>query len=266
MHNIKYIVLDFDGTILNSKGEISTGLINKLIDLQENGYKIILCSGRSVNGIQDVANKINIFSYGGYIIAYNGSQIYKCINGRSELLRDIEFSKEEAEAIANLVIDDAKSFVTYDEEYMSASNKIPILSRSSKVMGLKLDNNYIKKTPKILLFDDPERIEQIHGSVRERIYSYNKEINVFSSVSHIIEITPPLAEKGIALSFLCRYFKLNPSNFICFGDNGNDISMFEFCKYSVAMENAIPNVKKIATHHTLSNNDDGVLFFLKNNF
>ena len=48
-----------------------------------------------------------------------------------------------------------------------------------------------------------------------------------------------------------------------FGDGYNDLSLIEYCGYGVAMENAVDEVKERANYITLSNNDNGIAYCLK---
>jgi len=64
--------------------------------------------------------------------------------------------------------------------------------------------------------------------------------------------------KGQALAELSRSLGILPEEVMAFGDEENDISMLQYAGMGVAMENAKPNVKKIARRITLSNKMDGV--------
>ncbi|MFV0289073.1 MAG: Cof-type HAD-IIB family hydrolase [Mycoplasmatales bacterium] len=260
------MVFDFDGTILNANGEITEKLVNKLIDLQQQGYKVVLCSGRSLPGIMWVADKINLAQYHGYIVAYNGSQVYRYQNQVLEQLYQGFFTKEQVTNIAKLVVDEVQSLATYDENYMGVSKKIPILERSSKTRKVELNYNYIKETPNIVLFDTAEVVAQKYEILKEKVLNYDKTLNFFSSIPHLIEITPQNSSKGHGLKIIAQKENSDYNEFICFGDAENDLSMFEFCKYAVAMENAMEQVKVLATHHTKTNNEDVVLYFLETKF
>jgi hydroxymethylpyrimidine pyrophosphatase-like HAD family hydrolase len=52
-------------------------------------------------------------------------------------------------------------------------------------------------------------------------------------------------------------------NPLCFGDDYNDLNMFEVCETSVAMGNGIKELKDIATYITQDNDRDGVALFLQ---
>lgn len=50
------------------------------------------------------------------------------------------------------------------------------------------------------------------------------------------------------------------------GDGQNDLGMLQSAKYSVAMDNALPEVKAAANYVTETNTNDGVAKFLQQHF
>ena len=86
------------------------------------------------------------------------------------------------------------------------------------------------------------------------------------SYNQIIEIYTPETNKGNAIKFISSYFNIGLDYVIAFGDGENDVEMIDNAKFGVAMKNAVPNVKKVAKYHTLSNTDNGVSEFLKDFF
>src|SRR5699024_9410540 len=79
-----------------------------------------------------------------------------------------------------------------------------------------------------------------------------------SSARGNIEITHSDAQKGIALNTIAERLNIDMENVMAIGDNMNDISMLERVGYSVAMDNAAPEVKAIAKYQTDSNEHSGV--------
>ena len=53
------IVLDLDGTLTNSKKEITPPTRDALIEIQQNGKKVVLASGRPINGVAPLAERIH---------------------------------------------------------------------------------------------------------------------------------------------------------------------------------------------------------------
>jgi hydroxymethylpyrimidine pyrophosphatase-like HAD family hydrolase len=85
-------------------------------------------------------------------------------------------------------------------------------------------------------------------------------IDVYSNY-HWFEINNINATKKNGIKFLKTY--LNTENVSCFGDNLNDVSMFEECENSYAVENAHEDLKELADKIIGSNIDDGVAKFLE---
>ena len=71
----RLLVLDLDGTLTNSKKEISPRILRTLLHLQQNGVRLVLASGRPTYGIAPLAEQLKMKEYGGYILSYNGGEI-----------------------------------------------------------------------------------------------------------------------------------------------------------------------------------------------
>ena len=81
----KAIALDLDGTLLNSKKEISKRNKETIMKAAKAGVKIIIASGRPVPGTMKIAKQLRLQEVGGYVLSYNGGMIIDCKTG--EVLR-----------------------------------------------------------------------------------------------------------------------------------------------------------------------------------
>lgn len=79
----------------------------------------------------------------------------------------------------------------------------------------------------------------------------------------IYTLTNKDSTKGKTLKKLLEYLDIDSSSVLAFGDNYNDISMFEVVD-GVAMKNAQESLKEVAKYLTKSNEDDGVSYFIQN--
>ena len=70
-------------------------------------------------------------------------------------------------------------------------------------------------------------------------------------------------DKAASLDVLCKKLGIKQEETVAFGDGYNDLSLIEYCGYGVAMENAVDEVKERANYITLSNNDNGIAYCLK---
>lgn len=70
---IQAILLDLDGTLLNDQKMISPRTKQILLDLQANGVKVVLTSGRPKRGIDPFAEELMLHKNGGLIVSSNGA-------------------------------------------------------------------------------------------------------------------------------------------------------------------------------------------------
>ena len=87
---------------------------------------------------------------------------------------------------------------------------------------------------------------------------FQDSFQVKVSGSKWMDITHPKADKGNAIKLLQKKLNIKKEESVAFGDYLNDIEMLNAVKYSYAMENAHPEIKKNAKYQTYSNNDFGV--------
>ena len=77
------LVLDLDGTLTNSRKELTEPTRQALLEIQKMGKKVVLASGRPVNGVLPLAQKLDLHKYGSYILSFNGARITQCSTGEA---------------------------------------------------------------------------------------------------------------------------------------------------------------------------------------
>ncbi len=259
----KYIVLDMDGTMLNSKHMIDSKLKQLLIDLQNEGVKLILCSGRNINNMRAYAGELECYKHETYIVSDNGGAITRINHGKEELLKTSTIPKEKVKDIVKIVgnrTKDASSF--YGKNRYSRNLNLTTFYVWYKYghfprFGINREAN------KILFTDKPEKINKVYNEVKADLLAYDPEINVFRSVPHLIEVTPPGSLKGNALKEIFDKNGFDKNEMIAFGDGENDISMLEYAPTSIAMGNAFDTVKAVASDVCDTNDNNGIYKYLK---
>ena len=71
----KIIALDIDGTLTNSKKEVTQPTLDKIIEIQKKGHVVAIASGRPLPGIRKIADTLKLDKYEGYVLAFNGGRI-----------------------------------------------------------------------------------------------------------------------------------------------------------------------------------------------
>lgn len=256
----KLLVLDLDGTLTNSKKEITPNTLQTLTEAQEKGIKIVLASGRPTYGVAPLAEKLQLEKYEGYILSYNGGEIigwktkemmYKNLLDHAVLPYLYECAKKNQFAI-----------LTYDGEYvLTETPDDEYLIKEAKLNGMKIKkvDNFLAavKHPiaKCLIVGDPDRL----AILEKEMYEHLKDrMGVFRSEAYFLELVPKGIDKAQSLAVLLKEINMTKDEMIAIGDGFNDLSMIQFAGLGVAMANAQDIVKESADYITLSNEEDGV--------
>ena len=126
----------------------------------------------------------------------------------------------------------------------------------------KIDDGIYQDVTKIIWFNESDKLKEYEKT----LFNDLPNVNHFTSDATYLEFVSKDVSKGEALKKLCEYLKISREEVIAIGDGNNDISMIEYAKTGVAMENASELVKEKADVITTSNNDEGVLKILNEYF
>ena len=95
-------------------------------------------------------------------------------------------------------------------------------------------------------------------ALHARITAENADVTVVRSDPDLIQIMDRHVSKAAALERVAQHYGVSMQNVMAIGDAPNDIPMLDVAGVSVAMDNARPEVKRIADWVAPSNNDHGV--------
>ena len=72
---IKLIAIDIDGTLINSKHEITPFTKEVIHHVRKQGIRVVLCTGRPFLGAQRYVNELGLDLQEEYLITYNGALV-----------------------------------------------------------------------------------------------------------------------------------------------------------------------------------------------
>lgn len=271
--NIAYVAVDLDGTLLNGASRLSKKTCEVLYKVQEKGITLILCSGRSFNAMRPLAKKLRMHEYGGYLICFNGGAIYE-VNGEGihnlHLTSHVQLTKEKANTIQHILASYKGQIVRYSDQQIAfpQSSRFQHIYQHiySRIVKLELAVHPIEQPIKMVLRSKAAYIQAIFPEASQKLMEVDDSLNVFTSTKNIIEVTARDATKGIGLHRLFTFLNISKEKLLVFGDQANDITMFKYANYSVAMKNAIKELKELSYDETLSNIEDGVAIYLEQLF
>ena len=256
------LVVDVDGTLVNSKKEISEHTKAVLMEAQQRGKTVAIATGRSIAGVRHVAKNIGLPEYGGYVIASNGTTVVNCHNGKciynQEIPSDMYEPVFEAAKMADVGIlvfhDDAKELISGNgiNEYVVADAK-------ACDVAIREADHFIKELTfpinKFLLAGDPDRMKEVERIMKEK---FADRLNIFRSDPYYLEVLPKFVDKGVAVEKLMKHLDIKKAKVICVGDSYNDLPMLRCAGLGVAMGNAQEEVREASDYVTASNDEDGV--------
>jgi hydroxymethylpyrimidine pyrophosphatase-like HAD family hydrolase len=108
-----------------------------------------------------------------------------------------------------------------------------------------------------------ENHKKIRSMLREQL---GDSIYAVQSSPVFLETLAVGVSKGAGLAHALAYLNLKPENAIAFGDEENDLPMFETAGFSAAPANAKEAVRAAAVFQIPSNSEDGVAAFLEEQF
>lgn len=234
-NDIKLIALDIDGTLINSKGEISTYTKRVINEAQKKNTHIVLTTGRPFPFCTGIANQLDITSY---IITNNGAEIWK----------------DESEVIARHFMNPNRI-----EELWQIGNHYDLLT------WMVSPTELFRHSTRPKCFLEFEWLKFGFGNLNEKMMtllqhtlSRYDDLEVTSSSLTNIEINCKGVNKIVALKKVCHKLNIPLENVMAIGDNLNDLQMIKQVGYGIAVDNALVELKETARYVTTSNDEDGV--------
>ena len=232
-----------------------------------------------INATKEIRKTCNN-NLGNYIIACNGGIVLDV--STNEYIYKISFSNEEVLKIRKVFLEenvDVMMIYTDGEIIVESKNDSEVLDSGINANNEKIEGKNIEKEINknedilkllCLMIGDKNALENAIKKLNnmENIetsgicnYLYRTKDKKYESA--YIDIMKKGVSKRNAINIVADQLGIKQEEIIVMGDGKNDIPMFEGVGLSVAMENAVDEVKGKADYITASNNDDGVAKAIK---
>lgn len=274
----KAIFLDMDGTILNHYNKVSIHTKEIIDDLRNQGLFVFIATGRSADEITDVVPEG--FQVDG-IITSNGMSGY--------VGEEVVFEHSLSLELVETIIDKARENKVYYELFPYGRSQVTLKQDKQYVEDEISDpkpdsvgiNEWLSRKQaikeKISWKDNVEgtkfskfyffaRTTEHINSWKSELDFLKKEIDFTTSTStiHNVEVMVANVNKATGIKQMLKRFDLSEDDTLAIGDSNNDLPMFEFAKFTVAMKNAPDHIKEITDDITeFTCDEDGVYHYLK---
>ena len=256
--DIRLVVTDMDGTLLDDAKRIPPGLWETLAELRRRGVLFSPASGRQY---ATLAREFAEVAEGMVFIAENGTYV----------VRDgVELSSDPLEpGVAAGVVQAVRRLVAegVDVGAVVCGKRSAYVERSDEAFLAEVRKYYVEHRVvedataldddviKVALFD----FGSAAHTTAPALEPFTATLQVVVSGEHWVDVMNRTANKGAALRRLQRDLGITPAQTMVFGDYLNDLEMLDAAEWSFAMANAHPDVLARARHLAPSNNDNGVL-------
>jgi Cof subfamily protein (haloacid dehalogenase superfamily) len=267
MTRIALVVSDVDGTLLTRDKTLTDGAVRAARRLHEGGIGFTITSSRPAIGmgflIEPLAIKLPVGPFNGSsIVDPQLKPIELHLIPEAAARRSLDVLNEFGVDIwlftneAWLTRHPDGEYVPHEKRAIRADPTIvgdftPYLTAACKIVGSSSDEALLQRCEAAM--------KQALGA----------EATAVRSQSYYLDVTPPGHNKGTFVEAMARHLGISTGAVATIGDMQNDLAMFRKSGLSIAMGNATDEVKKVATHVTASNEEEGfagaIDMILKNN-
>ena len=266
-NNIKLVASDLDGTLLNREGQIGPKTKEVLTLMHEKGVLFVPCTGRAYVETPDYFKKNSHLKY---LVTSNGALIS---DSEGQPIQTLGLSMEKAREVMEKCAP-VSSYWTVDVDGVLYSSEA--LNDDRDLIGETEER--IQEYRKTRIFGyDTDFLNSSTGSVRKLHFmvknaEHKKEVlNALKDVKDImitwsghsnVEVQHPLCKKGNAIEVIMQKENITSLESVGFGDNTNDLSLFEAVGLKVAVENASLDLKEASDDIAETNQKEGVALYI----
>jgi Cof subfamily protein (haloacid dehalogenase superfamily) len=252
---ISALVSDVDGTLVSDDKTLTARTKSAVAALRASGINFSIISSRPPRGLRTLIDSLAITTpvagFNGGVIATSDLSVITAHPVSPEIAR---------RAVDMLDVRQVQVWVFSGLDWLLRDHHGPYVRLEEHTVGFRPTvvedfGHVLDAATKIVGVS--QDFELLAHCERELQTTLADQATVVRSQSYYLDITHPLANKGVALSDLARLLAVPLAEIAVIGDGGNDVAMFERSGLSIAMGNASPEVQRAADFVTNSNREDG---------
>jgi len=266
---IRLIAMDIDGTLLDSRSQLSAGNAEAIAEAAARGIEIMIVTGRRFNSAKLIAEELPcevefIVSNGALVKSKSGETHLRSLLP-TDTARRVLHATEEFRPMSGVIFDrPAENQVIFERIDWDGPFVGPYLRRHRNQVA------EVMPLANCLNGEDPVEVMFIGEYARIRAAKQRLEVLEFRSDYTLalteyeqrgfsmLDVLCQGVTKGAALEEWARRRGIPRENVMAIGDNWNDREMLEYAGLPVVMGNGIPELMSLGWATTLSNDESGV--------
>lgn len=270
---IRLVALDLDGTLLNSRSEVSPRNQAALAAAHEQGIEVVVVTGRRFHSalkfVRQIAGNPTVISSNGARIGFASGEVAH----RDFLPRDL----------ARQVIAAAGKFTPFAVAIFDIDGPGQLLMQQDAHPDgplswyLRTSPEYLHRTACLATAIDRDPIHVTFGGKPEFIEPVQSLLSALpiapklqltwtrylTRQTSLLDVMNLGCTKGSALARWAAERHIKPHEVMAFGDNFNDVEMLQFAGHPLLMGNHSQGLEREGWPITLSHDEDGVAYELE---
>lgn len=260
---MKLVLSDMDGTLLNERKELPHDFFEVVKALQQRDVLFAIASGRQyytlLEQFPNLEKEMLFICENGTIVFEKGTCIYVNEIERSKLYQVLDIVRN-IEGVYPIFCGVNSAYIEDDHPLLVKKtgmyyHRLKRVARLEEVIG-------VDRICKVALYDTIGAAQNAYPKCKK----LSGFFSIVTSGKEWVDIANPLVSKGKVVHYLKERYGLSPQDCYAFGDYHNDIEMLQEVYHSVAVANAHEDVAAVCRFHTLSNEEEGVMHYLKQAF
>ncbi len=278
---IRLLALDLDGTLLNSRGEISERNLRAIAAAREAGVRVALVTGRRFRDARPLALQLGLDVP---VISHNGAltKHARTLETVAVRLLPLEAAREtlrvSRESGADALISDdphGAGVLVYDHmsddnpalaKYIAWSRRIHGDEGEEAVRRVSSLEDYLDHAPVHITFSGSvARMQHLSERLDEELCTGIKLLStIYPKMDFaLLDVLHPEVSKGVGVEAAALERGLRREEVMAIGDNFNDLEMLQYAGTSVLMGNAEASLRTLledstGCRTTATNDEDGV--------
>lgn len=251
--NIALVISDIDGTLITSNHEVTEATRQAAAKLYERGITLSLASSRPPRSIRPLAEALGLRSP---YAAFNGALVS---TAAGECMARSIISPAITARVKAVADGLGISVWLYDEREWWVPRRDAFVDREEHTSGFApvidgYGDRLAGELNKLTVVGKPEFVAEAERKV---LGEMGDEVSASRSKPRFLDVTAHGIHKGTVVVRLSELFKVPAARVAVIGDGPNDVAMFRQAGVSIAMGEAVDEVRAAADYVTSSNDDEG---------
>lgn len=252
------VISDVDGTLLDNNKELTSGAPAAVQRLYQAGIRFTIASARPPRMVRDLVTKLQVREP---LACFNGALI---VGPDETVLQEIQMSPADAQSIADFIYRQGFDlWVWTDSDWFVSNPDGPHVARHESQMGRKatpLTTRDMSKFRVLKLVGVSDNYDAVANAETDLAKNGSPTISGTRSSSYYLDVTDAKANKGEVVLRLSQILQILTEQIATIGDMTTDTFMFRKSGVSIAMGNALDDVKAQAKFVTKSNEKNGFAY------